>query len=738
VLTGVSSNLSESSMSRLSSSAAAMRLLVAITLGAASVAQAQRAQIKYPVTHTVDTVDDYHGVKVADPYRWLENIDSPEVAAWVKAENAVTMPYLAALPGRDFFNTRITALYNYPRTSVPFWEGGHWFYAKNTGLQRQSVWYSRETLDGPETMVLDPNQLSPDGSLALSDFTPAPGGKHYTLGLSEGGSDWLTLYVRDLATGQSTGDTIRWVKFSGVSWTKDGRGFFYSRFPEPPAGKQLEVKLEHQTLYYHRLGTPQSADVEIYQRPDHPTWFVFGGVDESGRYLYVLTSRGTDKNEVYGADLGDPMHPNVQAPLTPIVTGHDANYLPLGVVNGQLYMQVDKDAPNRKIVTVPLADPAPANWKTIIPEGDQPIEGASMVAGKLGVLTLEDVTSVVRLYDLDGSNPRTVTLPGLGSASGLVGRFDRPELFYTFTSPLVPATAYVYDAATNSSKAFNPPKLTFDPALLTTERVFYHSKDGTRVPMFITHRKDMVKNGTNPTMLYAYGGFDISMRPGFNPNVIAWVEQGGVYAVPNIRGGGEYGETWHHAGMFEKKQNVFDDFIAAAEYLIRERYTSSAHLAINGGSNGGLLVGAVMTQRPELYAAAVPQVGVMDMLRYDRFTGGAAWATEYGSSSDPTAFQYLRAYSPLQNIKAGVCYPATLVTTADHDDRVVPSHSFKFTATMQTDQEKVAGCDNPVLIRVEAQGSHGYRPLDRRIKEQADIWAFAAKFTGMEVRSAVP
>ena len=383
-------------MSRLSSSSAAMRLLVAITIGAASVAQAQRAPIKYPVTHTVDTVDDYHGVKVADPYRWLENIDSPEVAAWVKAENAVTMPYLAALPGRDYFNTRITALYNYPRTSVPFWEGGHWFYTKNTGLQRQSVWYSRETLDGPETMVLDPNQLSPDGSLALSDFTPAPDGKHYTLGLSEGGSDWLTLYVRDLATGQSTGDTIRWVKFSGVSWTKDGRGFFYSRFPEPPAGKQLEVKLEHQTLYYHRLGTPQSADVEIYQRPDHPTWFVFGGVDESGRYLYALTSRGTDKNEVYGADLGDPMHPNVQAPLTPIVTGQDANYLPLGVVNGQLYMQVDKDAPNRKIVTVPLADPAPANWKTIIPEGDQPIEGASMVAGKIGVLTLEDVASVVR------------------------------------------------------------------------------------------------------------------------------------------------------------------------------------------------------------------------------------------------------------------------------------------------------------------------------------------------------
>jgi prolyl oligopeptidase len=349
-------------------------------------------------------------------------------------------------------------------------------------------------------------------------------------------------------------------------------------------------------------------------------------------------------------------------------------------------------------------------------------------------LTLQDVASVVRLYALDGSNAREVVLPGLGSASGIVGRFDRPELFYAFTSPLQPTTSYVYDAAANTSRAFDPPKLTFDPALFTTERVFYHSKDGTRVPMFVTHRKDMVKNGANPTMLYAYGGFDISITPSFNPSVIAWVEQGGVYAVANIRGGGEYGETWHHAGMFEKKQNVFDDFIAAGEYLIRERYTSPAHLAINGGSNGGLLVGAVMTQRPDLYAAAVPQVGVMDMLRYDRFTGGAAWATEYGASSDPVAFKYLRAYSPLQNIKQGVCYPATLVTTADHDDRVVPSHSFKFTATLQADQ----ACNKPVLIRIEAQGSHGYRPLDRRIAEQADIWAFAAKHTGLEVRPVVP
>ncbi len=699
---------------------------------------AQQGRIHYPATRTVDTVDDYGGVKVPDPYRWLENIDSKEVADWVKAENAITMPYLAALPGRDAFKARITALYNYARTSVPYWEGGRWWYTKNTGLQKQNVWYSCTTLTGEEHMVLDPNQLSPDGSTALSNFTPSPDGKHHTYGLSEGGSDWITLHVRDVATGKDTSDLVKWVKFSHPSWTKDGRGFFYSRFPEPPRGKQLEVRLEHQTLYYHVLGTPQSADVKVYERPDQPSWFISGGIDEAGRYLFVLTSRGTDKNEVYLADLGDPLHPNVRAPIRPVVTGHDANYRPLGVVAGRLFMLVDKDAPKRKIVAVPVATPEPKNWSTVIPEGAMPIEGASLVAGQIGVLSLQDVASVVKLYALDGKLVRDVRMPGLGTASGLIGRFDRPEIFYSFTSPLQPPTAYVYGAKTDTSRPFNPPKLTFDPARFVTERVFYQSKDGTRVPMFITHKKDLVKNGQNPTMLYGYGGFDISSTPGFRPDVIAWVEQGGVYALANIRGGGEYGEAWHKAGQFEKKQNVFDDFIAGAEYLIREKYTSPARLAINGGSNGGLLVGAVMTQRPELFAAAVPQVGVMDMLRYDKFTGGAAWATEYGVSSDPKAFAYLRAYSPLQNIKSGVCYPATLVTTADHDDRVVPSHSFKFTATMQHDQGAIANCDKPILIRVEVLGSHGYRPLDRRIAELADIWAFTARFTEMTVKPTAP
>ncbi|HXP62278.1 MAG TPA: prolyl oligopeptidase family serine peptidase [Dongiaceae bacterium] len=706
-----------------------------LSLGFSLTTLATLAQhIEYPPTRTVEMVDTYHGVKIPDPYRWLEAIDSPNVAEWVKAQNAVTLPYLAALPGRDAFKARITALFNFPRASVPYWEGGRWYYSKNSGLQKQSVWYSRAELAGAEQMVIDPNELSPDGSISLSDFTPSPDGKHYVYGQSEGGADWITLYVRDFGTSHNTSDIVRWVKFSGASWTKDGLGFFYGRFPEPPKGKQLEVKLEHQTIYYHKLGTHQADDLKIYERPDQPEWFVFAGVDETGRYLFVGATPGTDKNELFLGDLGDPIHPNLGTAIKPVVTGADANYGPLGVAEGKLFLQIDKNAPHRKIVAAPTATPGPSNWETIIPEGPMPIEGASLVAGQIGVLTLRDVASVMKLYALDGKTSKEVQLPGLGTASGLIGRFDRPDIFYSYTSPLQPSTSFRYDAKANTSQPFEPPKLTFNPALFVTERVFYQSKDGTRVPMFVTRAKEVLKNGRNPTMLYAYGGFSISERPGFRPDVIAWIEQGGVYALANIRGGGEYGEDWHRAGQFEKKQNVFDDFIAAGQYLIREHYTSPEKLAINGGSNGGLLVGAAIVQRPDLFAAAVPQVGVMDMLRYDQFTGGAAWATEFGSPSDPKSFEYLRAYSPLQNIKPGVCYPATLVTTADHDDRVVPSHSFKFAAAMQTAQATVPGGERPVLIRIEVQGSHGYRPLDRRIAEQADIWAFVAKHTGLTVK----
>ncbi|MGE5246256.1 MAG: prolyl oligopeptidase family serine peptidase [Betaproteobacteria bacterium] len=693
-----------------------IRTSLAIAILAATVA------LKYPTPHKGNVVDDYFGTKVADPYRWMEDLNSPDVKQWVDAENRLTASYLATLPLHETFKQRITELWNFPKTTAPFFEGGRWFYTRNSGLQKQSVVYTRAALDGPDTVAIDPNTLSPDGSIALSDFVPSPDGRNFVYGQSEGGSDWSTLYVRALPDGRQLPDTIRWVKFSSIEWTKDGKGFVYGRYPEPPAGKALEVAVRDKKIYYHLLGTPQSADRLLYERPDEPTLFIDAQIDETGRYLFFQTNKGTsNRNELFVKDLGDPLAPKLDAPVVPLYPGHTAAYIPLGVVKGVLYLMTDRDAPNRKIVATPIDRPDAANWKTIVPEGRNAIDSASLVAGRVAVNALEDVASVVRLYSLDGALDATVKTPGLGAVSGPVGRFDRPEVFYSFTSPLHPSTVYRFDVKSGTSAAFLPPPLTFDPSRYETERVFYHSKDGTRVPMFITHRKGLQKNGANPTMLYGYGGFDIATLPTFRPDVPAWLERGGVWATANMRGGSEYGEAWHEAGMHEKKQNVFDDFIAAAEYLVSQGYASPKTLGIMGGSNGGLLVGAVMEQRPDLFAVALPAVGVMDMLRYHKFTGGAAWATEYGSSDDPVAFRYLYKYSPLHNIKAGTCYPATFVTTADHDDRVVPSHSFKFTATLQQAQ----GCDRPVLIRVETEASHGYRPTDKRIEELASEWSFA-------------
>ena len=582
--------------------------------------------------------------------------------------------------------------------------------------------FTRETLNGSETVALDPNSLSPDGSTALSGFVPAPDAQHFAYGQSEGGSDWSTYYVRELGTGKQLPDVIRWVKFSSLSWTEDGKGFFYGRYPEPRAGKALEDAVVDKKIYYHTLGTPQSADRLIYERRDEPALFIDADTDETGRYLFLATNKGTsNKNELFVKDLGDPLTPKLDAPVRALYPGHTASYEALGVVNGALFLLTDRDAPNKRVVTVPIDRPDAANWKTIVPQSKNAIESARLIAGKLAVNSLVDVAGEVRFFNVDGTPAGHIATPGLGSVSGPFGRFSRQEVFYTFTSPLYPVTVFRYDMSSGTSTPFEAPSLTFDPTLYVTERVFAGSKDGTRVPMFISHRKDLKKDGANPTMLYGYGGFDISEVPRFRPDVIAFLERGGVYATANMRGGGEYGEAWHEAGMFEKKQHVFDDFIAAAEYLVRERYASPQTLGIMGGSNGGLLVGAVEQQRPELFAVALPAVGVMDMLRYHKFTGGAAWATEYGSSEQAKDFAYLYKYSPLHNVKAGTCYPATLVTTADHDDRVVPSHSFKFTATMQPAQ----GCGKPVLIRVETQGSHGYRPTDKRIAELADEWAFA-------------
>jgi prolyl oligopeptidase len=698
------------------------RLGTVLSVTLTIVVTAQRGALKYPHAREGDAVDDYFGTKVADPYRWMEDLNSPELAQWIRDENAVTFKYLDTLPEREPLKRRITELWNYPKVGLPQYEGRRWFYTRNSGLQRQSVVFSRETLTGPETVAIDPNQLSPDGSVALSNWEPSPDGQHLAYGQAEGGSDWSTYYVRDLTTGRALPDVVRWVKFSSISWSGDGQGFFYGRYPEPPAGKALEAALSDKKIYYHRLGTEQPTDRLIYERTDERGLFIDASLDETRRYLWIATNKGTsNKNELFVKDLGDPLKPNLEASVRALYPNHTAEYDPLGVVRGTLYLRTDLNAPNKKVVAVPIDAPAAANWKTIVPESPNVIESASMVAGRIAVNALVDVASEVKLFSLDGSPAGRVTPPGLGTITGPAGRFDRQEMFYAFTSPLYPATVFRYDAATGQSTPFESPKLTFDPSLYATERVFAVSKDGTRVPVFISHKKDLKKSGSNPTMLYGYGGFDISETPRFRPDVIAFLEHGGVYATANMRGGGEYGESWHEAGMFERKQNVFDDFIAAAEYLVRERYASPQTLGIMGGSNGGLLVGAVMEQRPELFAVALPAVGVMDMLRYHKFTGGSAWATEYGASDDSKAFAYLFKYSPLHNLKPRTCYPATFVTTADHDDRVVPSHSFKFTAALQEAQ----GCAKPVLIRVETQGSHGYRPTDKRIAELADEWAFA-------------
>jgi len=710
--------------------------LLAVTLGAVIACTRQAAEpqteaaakLTYPPAPKGTVVDDYFGTKVADPYRWLESdiFTAPDVQKWVEAENAVTLKYLGAIADRDKLKARITELWNYPKVSMPQWEGGRFFYTRNTGLQKQSVVYARESLAGSERLVLDPNLWPSTEShkIMLAGFAPSPDGKHLAYAQSIGGSDWSTWYVRTLPDLKDLSDEIKWVKFSSLNWTKDGKGFFYGRYPEPPKDKSaLLVAVRDKRIYYHVLGTPQSADKLIYQRPDEPTLFLDAGIDDTGRYVYFVTNKGTsNKNELFLKDLGNPLAPKIDARIVPVYTGHTAGYNPLGVVKDVLYLATDRDAPNQKIVSVPLAAPDVKNWKVIVPEGKNAIQSASLIAGKIAVSALEDVVTTVTFYNLDGTGAASLKTPGLGSVSGPSGRSDRPEVFYSFTSPLYATTVFNYDVAAGTSTAFEPPRLTFDPGPYDTERVFATSKDGTKVPLFITHRKGMKKDGTNPTMLYGYGGFDIPTTPTFRPDIPAWLEKGGVWVTASMRGGSEYGETWHEAGMKEKKQNVFDDFIGAAEYLIREKWASPDTLGIMGGSNGGLLVGTVMEQRPDLFAVALPAVGVMDMLRYQEFSGGKAWATEYGASNeDKTAFDYLSKYSPLHNLKAGTCYPATLVTTADSDDRVAPGHSFKFAATLQAAQ----GCARPVLIRVERQGSHGVRDTTSRIAELVDEWAFA-------------
>jgi prolyl oligopeptidase len=674
-------------------------------------------------------VEDHHGTKVADPYRWMESLDSPEVAAWITAQNAVTDPYLAALPHRKALNERLTALWNYPRVSPPTLEGGRLFYSRNAGLQRQAPIYMRTSVDAPPTLVIDPNLISEDGALALMQYMPSPNATLLAYGLSEGGADWRTIRVRDVTSGKDLDDEIRWMRFSEISWTKDGKGFFYSRYPEPPKGKVLEAALSGHAIYYHRVGTPQSADVLVYDRKDLPGWILIGKVTEDGRYLLITMFEGSgNKNRLYAADLGQAKAPNVKAPVKPVIETDDAEFAPIGNTGSIVFLRSDKDAKNRKVIALDLQNPAPAAWKTIVPEQPQALETVAVIGGEVVAQYLVDVQSRLRLFGLDGSDRGEIALPGIGTVGVLSGRQDTPGVWYTFTSPLVPSTVYRYDPATKTSVPFEPPPLPIDVSGFETTARFATSKDGTKVPFFLTAKKGLTLDGSNPTMIYGYGGFSVSTLPIYRQDVPAWLELGGIWVTASMRGGAEYGEAWHEAGMLDRKQNVFDDFIAVAEHLVREKYTSPAKLGIMGGSNGGLLVGAVINQRPDLYAVALPAVGVMDMLRYDRFTGGRYWVQEYGSAQNAAQFPFLIKYSPVQNVKKGVCHPATLITTADHDDRVVPSHSFKYAAALQAAQS----CANPVLIRVEVSGSHGYRPTDKLIAERADQWAFAANAMGIK------
>jgi prolyl oligopeptidase len=680
----------------------------------------------YPEAPRSDTVDDYHGTKVADPYRPLEDPDSPGTRAWVEAENKVTFGFLGSIPARTRIKERLTKLWDYEKFGIPSQEAGRYFYSRNSGLQNQSVIYTtRDLADADSKVLLDPNTLSPDGTVALSGMDVSRDGKLMAYGLASAGSDWQEWKVRDVETARDRDDHLKWIKFSSASWTKDGRGFFYSRFPEPKPGQDLKGANYYQKLYYHELGTPQSSDRLVYERPDQKEWQFHGSVTDDGKYLVVTVSKGTDdKYRILYKPLDDP-----DARMVELIDNFDNEYTFVDNDGPVFWFQTDLDAPRRRVIAVDTRKPGKADWKEIIPQADETIQRTNAVGDRFLVSYLKDARSQVKVFDLDGKYVRDVEFPGLGTASGFGGKRADKETFYAFTTFTAPPTIYRYDVASGRSTVIRRPKVDFNPDDYETRQVFYTSKDGTKVPMFISHKRAIKLDGKNPTLLYGYGGFNISLTPAFSPANLVWMEMGGVYAVPNLRGGGEYGENWHQGGTKLHKQNVFDDFIAAAEWLIEHNYTSTPKLAIAGGSNGGLLVGAAMTQRPELFGAALPAVGVMDMLRFHKFTIGWAWVDDYGSSDDAEQFKALRAYSPLHNLKPGTCYPPTMVTTADHDDRVVPAHSFKFAAALQAAQS----CDNPVLIRIETKAGHGAgKPTTKLIEEAADRWAFLVRTLGVE------
>jgi len=680
---------------------------------------------QYPQARKSDQVDTYFGEKVADPYRWLEDVDSAETRAWVEAENKLTFGYLNTIPQRKGVHQRLTSLYNYERYSSPMDVRGRIFYAHNSGLQNQSVYYYQESLTAPQKVLIDPNTMSADGTVAIDGFVPNRSGTQVAYATAQAGSDWAVWKIRDVATGKDLPDTLRWTKSSGIGWMPDGKGFYYSRFPEPKPGANLTQANTNGKIYFHRLGDDQSKDTLIYERPDHPTWWLTADASEDGRYLFIYISEGGDDNALYYMEIQKP-----GSKAVPIVDRFDAAFNVMGNIGSQLYVFTNDKAPRGKVINIDLLHPAPAQWKTIVPQQTSTMETASMASGKLICSYLTDAQSAAEVYSMTGETLQKLQLPGIGHSVWSHSSQNDKDVFFTYNQYLRPPSILRFNVATMQLTGFRSAKLSFDPEPFKVSQLFYKSKDGTRVPMFVICRKDIKMDGQNPTILYGYGGFNIPLTPAFNTRVIAWLQMGGVYVFANLRGGSEYGEEWHKAGTKLHKQNVFDDFIAGAEFLIAQKYTSPAKLAIEGRSNGGLLVGAVLNQRPELFGAALPGVGVMDMLRFQKFTVGQGWVTDYGSSDNAEEYKALRKYSPLHNIKPGTKYPPTFIVTADHDDRVVPGHSFKYAAAMQAAQ----GGNAPILIRIETKAGHGGgKPIAKIIEETGDEYTFLVRALGMKI-----
>jgi prolyl oligopeptidase len=678
--------------------------------------------LKYPETQQVNQIDIYHGVEVADPYRWLEDPDSPETKAWVEAQNQVTFSYLSQIPQREEIKNRLTQVWDYAKYGIPFKRGDRYFYYKNDGLQNQSVLYVLNSLEDEPRVLIDPNLLSEDGTVSLSGVAISKDGNLMAYALSYSGSDWKEWNVRNIETGEDLPDQIKWSKFSGASWTHDDQGFFYSRYDEPNEQTKHEDVNYYQKLFYHKIGTEQSQDILVYHRPAQKEWGFSGVVSEDGQYLIISVWLGTDpKNLLFYKDLTDP-----NAEVVELISQFQAQYSFIDNDGSVFWFETDLDAPRRRVIAIDISN---GHQTEIIPERAETLEGVNVLNNQFVAAYLKDAHSQIKIFNLDGSWVRDITLPGLGSAGGFDGDRADTETFYSFTSFTTPTTIYRYNMLTGESSVFRQPQVDFNPEEYESQQVFYHSKDGTRVPMFITHKKGIKLDGNQPTYLYGYGGFNISLTPSFSVSQLVWMEYGGILAIPNLRGGGEYGEEWHQAGTKLNKQNVFDDFIAAAEWLIANQYTCREKLAIGGGSNGGLLVAACLTQRPDLFAAVLPAVGVLDMLRFHKFTIGWAWCSDYGSPENPEEFKALYAYSPLHNLNPGTHYPATLITTADHDDRVVPAHSFKFAAALQAAHNG----ESPVLIRIETKAGHGAdKPTTKIIEEVADKWAFLIRVLGME------